>query len=96
MSAYRCSIYFCSIPIPLSETTILDIPPSSILIVILLALASIEFSINSFTTATGLSITSPAAISFIISGGNKFISFAFALNFFNSNLPFLLLVDQMD
>ena len=68
------SIYFCSMPIPLSDTTIFDIPPSSILIVILFAFASIEFSINSFTTATGLSITSPAAISFIISGGNNFIS----------------------
>ena len=42
--------------------------------IILLASASIEFSINSFTTPTGLSITSPAAISFMISGGNKFIS----------------------
>ena len=50
------------IPIPLSETSIISIPPLSIFNEILEALASIELSINSLTTDAGLSTTSPAAI----------------------------------
>ena len=52
--------------LPLSVIFIYDIPPFFISTVILLAPASIEFSTISFTTDAGLSITSPAAIWFIV------------------------------
>jgi hypothetical protein len=53
-----------SIHSPLSDIIILLIHHSSISIFILSALASIEFSISSFITDTGLSTTSQAAIWF--------------------------------
>ena len=56
---------------PLSVILMYDIPPFLISIVILFAPASIEFSINSFTTEAGLSLTSPAAILFIVKSSNK-------------------------
>ena len=59
------------IPFPLSVTFIYDIPPFSISTTILLAPASIEFSIISFITDAGLSITSPAAILLIVKSSNK-------------------------
>ncbi len=55
------------IPLPLSVTRIKDLPPSFISTVTEFAFASIAFSTSSFTTAIGLSITSPAAILFIVS-----------------------------
>jgi hypothetical protein len=48
------------IPFPLSFTFINFLPPLRVSISILLALASKEFSINSFTTLEGSSIISPA------------------------------------
>ena len=56
-----------SIPLPLSVTRIKLLPPSLISTVTEDAPASIAFSSNSLTTATGLSITSPAAILFTVS-----------------------------
>ena len=50
------------IPTPLSITCIIVLPASLIKIFISFALASIEFSSNSFTTEAGLCTTSPAAI----------------------------------
>ncbi len=54
------------IPQPSSITEMSFLPPSSILTCILFAPASMLFSMSSFTTLAGLSITSPAAIIFII------------------------------
>jgi hypothetical protein len=51
-----------SIQNPLSLTIIFFIHHSKISIFIFVEAASIEFSINSFTTETGLSTTSQAAI----------------------------------
>ena len=48
-------------------------PPFFISTFIFVAPASIEFSTNSFTTDAGLSITSPAAILFIVKSSNKTI-----------------------
>ena len=67
------SISSCIIPFPLSVTRIYEIPPFLISTVILDAPASIEFSITSFTTDAGLSITSPAAILFIVKSSNNTI-----------------------
>ena len=61
------------IPEPLSIILILEIPPFCISTVIFVAPASIEFSTNSFTTDAGLSITSPAAILFIVNSSNNTI-----------------------
>ena len=55
-----------AIPFPSSVIFIYEIPPFFISTVILVAPASIEFSIISFITDAGLSITSPAAILFIV------------------------------
>ena len=52
-------------PSPSSTTLISDLPPFEQVMVIDLAPASIEFSINSLIADDGLSITSPAAILFI-------------------------------
>ncbi len=65
------SISSCAIPFPLSLTLIYEIPPFLISTVILVAPASIEFSTISFITDAGLSITSPAAILFIVSSSSK-------------------------
>ena len=51
-------------------------------IIILFAPASIEFSTNSFTTFAGLSITSPAAILFIVKSSNSTI-FPIFFSFFH-------------
>ena len=53
---------FLLIPIPLSETEIKFFPPSSIIISICEALASIAFSTSSLRAEAGRSTTSPAAI----------------------------------
>ena len=50
------------IPVPLSNTSITSLPPPITFTKISSALASIEFSTNSFTIDAGLSTTSPAAI----------------------------------
>ena len=63
----------CAIPFPLSVTFIKEIPPFFISTVILFAPASIEFSTISFITDAGLSITSPAAILFIVKSSSKTI-----------------------
>ena len=47
---------------PLSVIRIREIPPSFISMVIAVAIASMAFSVSSFTTEAGLSMTSPAAI----------------------------------
>jgi len=62
-----------AIPEPLSIIFICLIPPFFTSTAILVAPASIEFSTNSFTTDAGLSITSPAAIWFIVKSSNKTI-----------------------
>ena len=62
-----------SIPIPLSVMRINSIPPSSIASEMLSAPASREFSISSFTTEEGRSMTSPAAIFEETSVDNSFI-----------------------
>ena len=62
-----------AIPFPLSATLMYDIPPFFISTIIFVAPASIEFSTISFTTDAGLSITSPAAIWFIVSSSNNTI-----------------------
>ena len=59
---------------PLSVTFILFNPPSLISTIILVAPASHEFSINSFTTLKGFSTTSPAAIFEATSGDSLFIT----------------------
>ena len=51
-----------SMPVPLSDTLIRRFPPLRISMESSLLPASIAFSINSFTTDAGLSMTSPAAI----------------------------------
>ena len=53
-------------PEPLSVILINDVPPSLISTDIIVAPASIAFSISSLTIDAGLSITSPAAIWFIV------------------------------
>ena len=63
-----------AIPQPLSVTLISDIPPSLISSVICVAPESIAFSRSSLTTEAGLSITSPAAILFIVSLSSSFIT----------------------
>ena len=55
------------------------IPPSFISIVTASALASIEFSTSSFTTADGLSTTSPAAILSIVFESRIFIFFIYQI-----------------
>ena len=62
-----------SIPRPLSTTIISVLPPPLMWISILLEWASILFSISSFTTDTGLSTTSPAAILLTTKSGKIFI-----------------------
>ena len=62
-----------AIPFPSSVIFIYDIPPFLISTVILSAPASIEFSTISFITDAGLSITSPAAIWFIVNSSNNTI-----------------------
>ena len=63
----------CAIPFPLSVTFMYEIPPFFISTVTLFAPASIEFSTISFITDAGLSITSPAAILFIVKSSNNTI-----------------------
>ena len=70
-----------AIPFPLSATLIYDIPPFFISTVILFAPASIEFSTISFITDAGLSITSPAAILFIVKSSSRTIFPIFLLPF---------------
>jgi len=60
-------------PTPSSCTRIFATPPSSIATSTRVAPASSEFSISSFTTLAGRSITSPAAIRAAISGGSTAI-----------------------
>ncbi len=55
-----------SIPSPSSRTMTRAVPPSSTLIQMFFALASNAFSTSSLTTEAGLSITSPAAIWFMV------------------------------
>ena len=62
-----------AIPDPLSIILICFIPPFFTSIFMLVAPASIEFSTSSLTTEAGLSITSPAAIWFIVNSSNKTI-----------------------
>ena len=62
-----------AIPQPLSIILIFFIPPFCTSTSILVASASIEFSINSFTTDAGRSITSPAAIWLIVKSSNNTI-----------------------
>ena len=85
------SISSGAIPFPLSVILIYEIPPFFISTVIAVAPASIEFSINSFTTEAGLSITSPAAILFIVLSSNSTI---FPINFppfYYSIIPFQII-----
>ena len=63
------------IPQPLSVTLINVRPPSRIIISILVAPASMEFSTNSLTALAGRSITSPAAILLIRPFGNRLIRY---------------------
>ncbi len=63
------------IPWPSSSTITWDRPPSLRPTVTLAAPASREFSINSFTTEAGFSITSPAAIRRETSGGSCLMGF---------------------
>ena len=65
------AISSCLMPFPLSVIFINVFPPFFISITMLSAPASIEFSTSSFTTFAGLSITSPAAILFIVKSSNK-------------------------
>ena len=58
------------IPQPSSRTRIRSIPPASTATAIRVAPASSAFSISSFTTEAGRSITSPAAIRAATSGGS--------------------------
>src|SRR5690606_1393522 len=60
-------------PTPLSDTRISLLPPSSISTEIRVAWASIAFSINSLTTETGRSTTSPAAIFPMVSSVSKWM-----------------------
>jgi len=64
-------ISFADIPFPLSTILTNVFPPFFISIIIFVAPASIEFSTNSFTTFAGLSITSPAAILFIVKSSSS-------------------------
>ena len=70
------------IPIPLSVTIISRIPASFKSILIFVALASTEFSTNSFTIDTTFSTTSPAAILFDSSSFITLILFIVYLNHF--------------
>ena len=64
------------IPSPSSTMRIPVAPPPSTSILISVALASMEFSISSFTTDAGLSMTSPAAILFIVLSSSGRILFS--------------------
>ena len=64
-----------SMPAPSSRTLIRALPPSTRSTRISEAPASREFSTSSLTTETGLSTTSPAAIFWATSSGNKWIFF---------------------
>ena len=64
------------IPQPLSVTLIKVRPPLRMIISILVAPASIEFSTNSLTALAGRSITSPAAILLIRSFGKSLIPYS--------------------
>ena len=55
------------------ERLIRDLPPSTILISILLAPASMAFSTSSLTTLAGRSTTSPAAMRLTVSSGSSLI-----------------------
>ena len=66
---------FDEIPQPSSTILINFFPPYEKEISIFFEFASKEFSINSFTAAEGLSITSPAEIRFIDEVSNFFIDF---------------------
>ena len=66
-------ISFADIPFPLSTIFTRVFPPFFTSTTILVAPASIEFSTNSFTTFAGLSITSPAAILFIVKSSSNTI-----------------------
>ena len=55
-----------AIPQPLSVTRMKAMPPSLISTVTAVALASMAFSRSSFTTEAGRSMTSPAAILFMV------------------------------
>ncbi len=57
-----------------------DLPPFTNSISILLALASMEFSMSSFTTEAGRSTTSPAAICLAKSSGSFIISTLISLS----------------
>ena len=90
------SISSGAIPFPLSVIRMYEIPPFLISTVIAVAPASIEFSISSFTTDAGLSITSPAAILFIVLSSNSTIfpivfSSVFITNYFFLNYIILFL-----
>ena len=74
-------------PFPLSETFINPFPPFFISIDTDVAPASIEFSTNSFTTFAGFSITSPAAILFIVKSSN--ITISLIIHFLLNLLPYL-------
>jgi len=60
-------------PPPSSTTRMSFLPPPSTEISILVAPASMEFSISSLTTESGLSTTSPAAILSMTSLGSMWI-----------------------
>ena len=62
-----------SIPHPLSETIILEIPPLNTSTLTCVEPASMAFSTNSFTIELGRSTTSPAAILLKTAGSNMFI-----------------------
>src|SRR5690606_11536209 len=64
----RCSRSTRVMPKPLSATRTSSLPPSSSVTVILVAPASRAFSTSSFTTLAGRSITSPAAIFWMVNG----------------------------
>ena len=76
------------IPFPLSVTRIYEIPPFLISTQIFVAPASIEFSTSSFTTEAGLSITSPAAILFIVKSSNNTMFPTFFSSVFSFKLFF--------
>ena len=68
-------------PHPLSVTRIRVIPPRWISTVMLVAPASMAFSISSLMTDAGLSTTSPAAIRFATANDNTLI-FPMFLSFY--------------
>ncbi len=76
------------IPQPLSRIRIEFFPPFSTSIRMSVAPASIELSISSFTTDAGRSITSPAAILFIVSLSRIRILFP-CTSLFSSFIPLL-------